>query len=153
MSIASLEPPFQAIQLHSKHYRIKLIKEIKVRQALALVGTTIPSCHSPLESTRGRVLMEFHRSTSFDAKRDLKHLIHLLETSLGMSKSDIYGRSDIYNGEKNTGGMPKVRVVKQAEKDLFMALPQEEREAKCADFTALNERLGQAFIILVHPFP
>ena len=75
---------------------------------------------------KGKVLMEFHRSTTFSASRDVHNLISLLEQNLGMSKSSMYNRSEF----DQTKTWKQTRGVDFYAKRQFMRLPEAERERK-----------------------
>ena len=89
---------------------------------------------------KGKVLMEFHRSTTFSASRDVHNLISLLEQNLGMSKSSMYNRSEF----DQTKTWKQTRGVDFYAKRQFMRLPEEERNEKCAEYSRIHDNLESA---------
>ena len=89
---------------------------------------------------KGKVLMEFHRSTTFSASRDVHNLISLLEQNLGMSKSSMYNRSEF----DQTKTWKQTRGVDFYAKRQFMRLPEAERNEKCAEYSRIHENLESA---------
>ena len=147
ITIDKVERPYSSLVLWT--HRLHVIQDILLKQGFAVLGLHVPpdpgktdedTVETGSQVVKGKVLMEFHRSTTFSASRDVHNLISLLEQNLGMSKSSMYNRSEF----DQTKTWKQTRGVDFYAKRQFMRLPEEERNEKCAEYSRIHENLESA---------
>jgi len=143
ITIDKVERPYSSLVLWT--HRLHVIQDILLKQGFAVLGLHVPpdpgkTDEDTVQVVKGKVLMEFHRSTTFSASRDVHNLISLLEQNLGMSKSSMYNRSEF----DQTKTWKQTRGVDFYAKRQFMRLPEAERNEKCAEYSRIHENLESA---------
>ena len=95
IKISNVLKPFAAKEVFK--YLVEVLPQFKANNTFALLGLSVPTKDSQgakLKQIEGTVLMEWHKSPTFDLARDIRKLQTLLEKNLGLSQEDIYRRGD-----------------------------------------------------------
>ena len=118
-------------------YQFKIIPELKVSDAFALVGLSVPSQWQSSESKKqvhGTVLMEWHKSPTFSHARLVDKLMSYLKDNLGIPPEDIFRRYEFKcegKAEKKKRDLHFFRTVSSVEVRKFRKMtPDQVNEVK-----------------------
>ena len=90
--ISDMVKPFTAQEFY--RYMAEIMPKLKALNCFALLGLSSISHKSQKDngkkSLKGTVLMQWHKSPSFNLSKDVKRLQSLLENNFGLSQEDIF---------------------------------------------------------------
>ena len=100
--ISEIAKAFTPKEFHK--YRADILPKLKALNCFALLGlssVTHGSQDDLKNKLEGTVLMQWHKSPSFNLSKDVKRLQTLLENNLGLSQEDIFKTSEFLRSQDN----------------------------------------------------